>query len=431
MNKFERLTVDSWRQFAEVDLQLHPRLTIITGANGAGKSTLLSLFSRHFGYNRSFLSTPVQNKLGVISYSLGLFRWLRRKPSAEADQRTIGRIDYTNGSHTLLTLTKQQSVSYDVNMPAQQGVTGVHIDSHRPPNMYRHVSQIPVTPMTFNAMSDNYTNELRHHYTSGGVNQGTLWHLKAALLNMAIYGYGNKAMPPNQRLIEVFEGFQAKLREVLPAQIGFREFAIRSPEVVLLTHSGDFVLDAASGGVIKLIETTWQLYLFSLAHESFVATMDEPENHLHPSMQRTFLANLIRAFPSVQFIVVTHSPFIVSSVRDSNVFVLKFDELDRVGEDLFDEQAEPGAPGPSSRVISVMLDTVNKAGTASEILREALGVPTTIPDWAEDRLQAIVAEYKSRPLSDETLDEMYAQLEQEGLIAKYPTAVNQLLGNGP
>lgn len=429
MTKFERLQVDGWRQFADVELTLHPRLTIITGANGAGKSTLLSLFSRHFGFNRSFLSTPILNKRGIISYSLGLFRWLARRPQEPpSGQRIIGRIEYSNNVETLLTLSDQQSVSYDVNMPNQQDVTGVHIDSHRPPNLYRHVGQIPITPMTFEAMLGNYTGELRQHYVNGGVNQGTLWHLKAALLNMAIFGYGNAAMPPNHRLIEVFEGFQQKLREVLPTQIGFKKFAIRSPEVVLETRSGDFVIDAASGGVIKLIETTWQLYLFSLSNGSFVATMDEPENHLHPSMQRTFLANLIDAFPDVQFIIVTHSPFVVSSVKESNVFVLQFDDLEMVREDLFDDQETVAVPGPSSRVRSVKLDTVNKAGTASEVLREALGVPTTIPDWAEERLQAIIAGYRDKPMSEELLDEMYAQLEREGLVARYPTAIEQIVG---
>ena len=430
MIKFERLQVDGWRQYADINLPMHPRLTIITGANGAGKSTLLSLFSRHFGFNRSFLSTPIQNKLGIISYSLGLFGWLnKRKPPPETHQRIIGRIDYTNNAHTILALSNQQSIAYDVSMPAQQEVIGVHIDSHRPPNMHRHVSQIPVSPMTFETMSSNYTGELRQHYISGGVNQGTLWHLKAALLNMVIFGYGNIAMQPNQALIDVFEGFQEKLREVLPAQIGFQKFAIRSPEIVLETRSGDFVIDAASGGVIKLIETTWQLYTFSLTNNSFVATMDEPENHLHPSMQRTFLANLIAAFPNVQFIVVTHSPFVVSSVKDSNVFVLKYDDLEEVKEDLFGEQEPLMMPGPSSRVVSQMLDTVNKAGTASDILREALGVPTTIPNWAEDRLQKIISDYRHVPVTEDSLDKMYTEMKSEGLLAEYPLAVNHLVSD--
>jgi predicted ATPase len=36
-NAFKRLKIDGWRQFQSIDIELHPRLTIITGANGAGK----------------------------------------------------------------------------------------------------------------------------------------------------------------------------------------------------------------------------------------------------------------------------------------------------------------------------------------------------------------------------------------------------------
>ena len=83
-------------------------------------------------------------------------------------------------------------------------------------------------------------------------------------------------------------------------------------------------------------------------------------------------------------------------------------------------------PGPSSRVVSLMLDTVNRAGTASDILRDALGVPTTIPSWAEDRLKNIIADYRDEPISEGSLDKMYEQLEAEGLLAEYPAAVSQL-----
>ncbi|MGQ0518664.1 AAA family ATPase, partial [Bacillus sp. D-CC] len=58
----------------------------------------------------------------------------------------------------------------------------------------------------------------------------------------------------------------------------------------------------------------------------FVVTIDEPENHLHPSMQRSLLNDFVKAFPKAQFIVVTHSPFIVSSIRESNVYALKHEK---------------------------------------------------------------------------------------------------------
>lgn len=43
--------------------------------------------------------------------------------------------------------------------------------------------------------------------------------------------------------------------------------------------------------------------------------LDEPENHLHPAWQRRVLQALQRLFPKAQMFVVTHSPFVVSSLN--------------------------------------------------------------------------------------------------------------------
>ena len=43
--------------------------------------------------------------------------------------------------------------------------------------------------------------------------------------------------------------------------------------------------------------------------------LDEPENHLHPAWQRKVLPTLQRLFPHAQLFVVTHSPFVVSSLN--------------------------------------------------------------------------------------------------------------------
>ncbi len=43
--------------------------------------------------------------------------------------------------------------------------------------------------------------------------------------------------------------------------------------------------------------------------------LDEPENHLHPAWQRRVLPALQRLFPKAQMFVVTHSPFVVSSLN--------------------------------------------------------------------------------------------------------------------
>ncbi|MFL1399228.1 AAA family ATPase, partial [Acinetobacter baumannii] len=62
---------------------------------------------------------------------------------------------------------------------------------------------------------------------------------------------------------------------------------------------------------MSIIDLAWQIFLYSHDKDEFVVTIDEPENHLHPSMQRSLLNDFVKAFPKAQFIVVTHSPFIV------------------------------------------------------------------------------------------------------------------------
>lgn len=43
--------------------------------------------------------------------------------------------------------------------------------------------------------------------------------------------------------------------------------------------------------------------------------LDEPENHLHPAWQRRVLPAVQKLFPKAQMFVVTHSPFVVSSLN--------------------------------------------------------------------------------------------------------------------
>ena len=62
-----------------------------------------------------------------------------------------------------------------------------------------------------------------------------------------------------------------------------------------------------------------------------IVMIDEIDAHLHVSLQKKILSFLTEAFPKVQFIVTTHSPFVVSSVKDAVIYDLS--KLEQV-EDL-------------------------------------------------------------------------------------------------
>ena len=157
-------------------------------------------------------------------------------------------------------------------------------------------------------------------------------------------------------------------------------------------------------------------------NDEFVVTIDEPENHLHPTMQRSLMRRLLKTFPKTQFIIATHSPFMVSSVSDSYVYVLRY--VNTITEEV--QSDERILASESTRVVSQKLDTVNKAGSASEILREVLGVKATIPEWVEDEIADIVAHYREREITREALSELRNELSQLGYSVLYPEALAAL-----
>jgi hypothetical protein len=53
-----------------------------------------------------------------------------------------------------------------------------------------------------------------------------------------------------------------------------------------------------------------------------IVLLDDPEVHLHIESQYHVLPNLTQFFPNVQFIVATHSPAVISSIKNTTVFDL-------------------------------------------------------------------------------------------------------------
>lgn len=60
-------------------------------------------------------------------------------------------------------------------------------------------------------------------------------------------------------------------------------------------------------------------------HESAVVLIDEIDLHLHPEWQRNIISFLSNAFPNTQFIVTTHSPLVIQSMDEVNLYILHRD----------------------------------------------------------------------------------------------------------
>lgn len=403
---FQKLTIQNWQQFQSIEISFHDRLTILTGANASGKTTILNLLARHCGWDSKSLATPNKDlKTKVWKWLTGFFM------EAEEQKDTIGSLFYGNGKQTTLNVPKvQNAAQYNIQIESQEAVSCFFIPSHRSVFRYQQVTQIPTANTIDRKQAFNKVSNSNKNRYSGGADTPSNFHIKEALICWSIFGQGNNDMDPNETLLEHYNGFQEVLKKVLPKSLGFEKFAIRNSEVVLICKSGNFVIDAASGGISAIIDLAWQIYFYTTEENpNFTVLIDEVENHLHPTMQRQILPDFLNAFPNTKFIVSTHNPLIVGSVKESNVYALRYNE--------------------ENKITSEKLDFINKAKTAAEILDEVLGVTFTMPIWVEDKLNEIVAKYSKESITKEKFTQMRNELKEMGLEKIMPEAVYSLIEN--
>lgn len=53
-----------------------------------------------------------------------------------------------------------------------------------------------------------------------------------------------------------------------------------------------------------------------------IVLIDEIELHLHPEWQRNILKSLSSSFPSIQFILTTHSPLVLSTITNQSIYLI-------------------------------------------------------------------------------------------------------------
>src|SRR3989338_2739216 len=214
---FKKFTLDTpWRQFARVEINFHPQLTILTGANSSGKTTILNLLSYHFGWTPNLISTPkMDSKNGILEYlSDVLERFFKKEESTP--MITVGSVSFSDGKEDQIRVPRQVQQTYSISLSSNVRIPGLYIPSHRPAYAYQSIVQIPTKVPTGEELFDSYGNEVRNRHQSGGGGIPPNFFIKQALVSLVALGYGNRKMVVNNEATRLFEGFEAVLRTVLP-----------------------------------------------------------------------------------------------------------------------------------------------------------------------------------------------------------------------
>lgn len=130
---------------------------------------------------------------------------------------------------------------------------------------------------------------------------------------------------------EWFINFTHLLREIFESKDLELEFNYKDYSFRIVSNGRSFKFTQLSAGYSAVLDIVTDLILkmqsqdfLTRAYEKEgIVLIDEIETHLHLELQRIILPMLTRIFPNIQFIVTTHSPFILSSLPNAVAFDLE------------------------------------------------------------------------------------------------------------
>ena len=288
------------------------RNIIITGRNGCGKSTLLKQI-------KYYLST-ISKKNGIIHNDYFRSQWLDAhqtfiKLSPKAAQYSHAQDD---------TLQKYSQLN------DHGGLAGIIFNNSNIDNFNNVLAYFEAKRVTDLSKPENITAPIAKEMAIGNHNSGKefIHHLvnRRSQLAFALEDNDTSEVEEIRSWFTTLDSLFSRLFEK-PVQLKFQRTQL---DFTLETEDGEIIdLKTLSDGYSAIVNMVTEIIMrmeaitFGGLGVSGIVLIDEVETHLHVALQREILPFLTTMFPNIQFIVTTHSPFVLQSVDDAIIYDLE------------------------------------------------------------------------------------------------------------
>lgn len=355
--KLTKLHLKNFRCFRDLTIGFDERLTVIVAPNGGGKSTVLDAVARVLSafaaqFDKEQWQRNADEDTRVVKKEDGT-RALVFPSTLEATVEVGGEVQ-TWGRTLLGTPTQQPdytpAVEYGKKLLAKLRSEAPNGETLMPVIAYYN-SRRTAPPQEFKVALDLGSAALMREQGyadcltgSANVNLFRTWYGHAALAELSVQQkLGKQPVSPSEmklaeRARAVKEVVNAILSGASETQRYWLDLYLWMKQVGVMdsVQKVELGLDQLSDGVQCMLSMAGDLAArCAVLNPQFgpdapaktpgIVLVDEIDLHLHPAWQQRVLGDLRRVFPEVQFIVTTHSPQVLTTVKASNIRIIRAD----------------------------------------------------------------------------------------------------------
>lgn len=340
--KLETLHLTNFRRFRDLSLSFHPELTVLAARNGQGKTSVLDAASIMLG---PFVGAFDLGKSKSIEVKDVRFQRLHEQSDSEQVypvQLKATLLGIEQPIHRELNSPKGRTTSKDAAELAEIGKQLMdnvrelqsvalpliaYYGSGRLWNAHKNMSRKAVLSTSRTMGYEDCTS------SASSFTQVQQWMTKATY---AVLQQQEMDAYQGYKLADQLKGIQNTVDRMLQNEgwSGFH-FSVQHEELAM-THAelGVLPVSMLSDGVRAMVslvaDMAWrcsklnpQMGSEAQQQTEGIVFIDEVDMHLHPEWQQTVIKSLRAAFPKIQFIVTTHSPQVLSTIRRENIRVIQ------------------------------------------------------------------------------------------------------------
>lgn len=350
--RIDRVEIKNFHGIEQADFELHEKVTVLLGNNAIGKSAVLDAVAILAG--TYFLGVDGINSLSIKKADARQERRIQTDGSTELVYHLPCELKSHGYVHDRELIWGRELYSAEGNTRKGNSLELERISK----NVYQQIVKKEKVLRPFIAYysaarlgsqkrQTRNQNEKLKDISAGYVNtldkEGSLWRSEAwfaGLQGRAFLGVASAREifeEVKRRLLILFKSIERPLIDL------FYESEVKQIFVRFEGSDCYTPLDFLSSGYLSVMAMGMDIVyrIFSLnAHlgvEAFdktpgVALIDELDMHLHPKWQGRFVDDLREAFPGLQFIVATHSPFVIQGLRHCSIIDMDNNEVRQVGD---------------------------------------------------------------------------------------------------
>jgi predicted ATP-binding protein involved in virulence len=317
-----------------INIPLDGRNLIITGKNGSGKTSFLNLLSDKINIH---LKKEAQVKKEAENQ---LIFWTERQNNSPAGSHEFSQaqqqINYQNGrlkkinDGLLLDFANElELINYYDNLKA----IFVFFKAMR-------IASITETKQT-SSIEEEKNKAIESLKHSQNINLGNKLeqHLVNIKVNQSLALTEDNNQEQANKFQEWFNNFDNHLKFLFEDDSAHLVFYRQNFKFKISLNNREFDFQTLSSGYLAIFEILADLLVrsefFEITPDELqgIVLIDEIDAHLHISLQKKILPFFTKLFPQIQFIVSTHSPFVITST-DSDTIVYDISSGEFFEEDL-------------------------------------------------------------------------------------------------